>query len=63
MSDGPNDYTHSDEMNAARLAKAQQLEKEIADAQKQHADLLVKLESVKIEIKQFKKKVLNLLIN
>jgi hypothetical protein len=32
MSDGPNDYTHSDEVNAARLAKAQQLDKKIADA-------------------------------
>ena len=51
MSDGPNDYTHSDKMNAARLAKAKQLDKEIADAQKQNADLLVQLESVKKEIK------------
>ena len=59
MSDGPNDYTHSDEVNAARLAKAQQLDKEIADAKKQLEDSLGKLESVKKEIKeinQFKSK-------
>jgi len=51
MSDGSNDYTQSDKMDAAQLAKAKQLDKEIADAQKQHVDLLVKLESLKKEIK------------
>jgi chromosome segregation ATPase len=51
MSDGSNDYTQSDKMDAARLAKAKQLDKEIADAQKQNVDLLVKLESLKKEIK------------
>ena len=51
MSDGSNDYTQSDKMDAARLARAKQLDKEIADAQKQNVDLLVKLESLKKEIK------------
>jgi hypothetical protein len=52
MSDGPNDYTHSDKMNAARLAKAQQLDKEIADVKQQLEDSLGKLESVKKRLKR-----------